>query len=272
MPVRRLLAPRLWGLHLLAVAAATAALLLGLWQYDAWQTGREDQAAARADATPKPLAAVMSGDDPFPTVGVGQPVELSGRWLGNATVYVADRQLDGRRGVWAVTPVEVCHPGRAAGSCTGASAMLVVRGWAPTAFDVPAPPTGTVHVIGWLQPGEGSGRTDPDPADDVIPELRIADAIQHVDQDLYGGYVIAEKMEPAQAAQDLEPVTPESLPEASAFTAVRNLLYAVEWWVFGAFAVFIWWRWCRDELDRHRAVEAPTDTGVSEVTGVPSST
>ena len=25
----------------------------------------------------------------------------------------------------------------------------------------------------------------------MIPELRIADAIQHVDQDLYGGYVIA---------------------------------------------------------------------------------
>ena len=27
---------------------------------------------------------------------------------------------------------------------------------------------------------------------------------------------------------------------------VRNLLYAVEWWVFGAFAAFIWWRWRRD--------------------------
>ena len=46
-------------------------------------------------------------------------------------------------------------------------------------------------MTGWLQPGEGSGLTDPDPTDDVLPEMRIADAIQHVDQDLYSGYVIA---------------------------------------------------------------------------------
>ena len=39
--------------------------------------------------------------------------------------------------------------------------------------------------------GEGSGVSDPDPTDDVLPEMRVADAIQHVDQDLYGGYVIA---------------------------------------------------------------------------------
>ena len=43
-----------------------------------------------------------------------------------------------------------------------------------------APPTGPVRVTGWLQPGEGSGGADPDPTDDVIPQLRVADAIQHV--------------------------------------------------------------------------------------------
>ena len=37
----------------------------------------------------------------------------------------------------------------------------------------------------------------------------------------------------------------------SAFTwarrsAWRNLLYALEWWVFGAFAAFVWWRFVRD--------------------------
>jgi hypothetical protein len=26
--------------------------------------------------------------------------------------------------------------------------------------------------------------------------------------------------------------------------------------VFGGFAVFLWWRWCRDELERHRAATA----------------
>ncbi len=39
----------------------------------------------------------------------------------------------------------------------------------------------------------------------------------------------------------------------SSFTGLKNLLYAIEWWIFGAFAVFIWWRWRRDA---HAAVAA----------------
>jgi surfeit locus 1 family protein len=280
--VRPLLAPRLWGLHALAVLATTAAVLLGLWQYDAWGSRRDDEAASRADAPAKPLSSVMSPDDPFPGNAVGQPVELAGRWLPASTVYVADRELHGRRGVWVVTPVEVCA---GAAPCGGAPAVLVVRGWSRTVPAAPQPPTGSVEVTGWLQPGEGSGVTDPDPTDDVIPEMRVADAIQHVEQDLYGGYVIAKRVTPsAGTSSGLEAVTPASLPKAETFTALRNLLYAVEWWVFGGFAVFLWWRWCRDELERQRIVEdGPDDPDggpgpddevgprVSGVTGVPSS-
>jgi cytochrome oxidase assembly protein ShyY1 len=249
VPIPPLLAPRLWGLHALAALATTAAVLLGLWQYDAWGSRRDDQAMSLADAPAKPLSRVMSADDAFPGDAVGQPVELGGRWLPRSTIYVADRVLHGRRGVWAVTPVEVCPDG--GGTCPGAPAVLVVRGWAPTVRDAPPPPTGPVRVTGWLQPGEGSGTTDPDPADDVIPELRIADAIQHVDQDLYGGYVIAKVVSTSSTnGGSLAPVTPGSLPKAETFTALRNLLYAIEWWVFGGFAVFLWWRWCRDEVAR----------------------
>ena len=236
------------ALHALAVLATAAAVLLGAWQYDAWQTGREDQAASRVDAAPRPLASVLTSDQAFPGEAVGQPVDLVGRWLPGSTMLVADRELHGRRGIWVVTPVEVCAAGSA---CEGQPAMLVVRGWAPSVADAPPAPTGPVRVTGWLQPGEGSGAPDPDPADDVLPEMRIADAIQHVDQDLYGGYVIARQLAPAGAADTgLEAVTPASLPKAAATTSLRNLLYAVEWWVFGGFAVFLWWRWCRDELAR----------------------
>ncbi|CAN5426725.1 SURF1 family protein [soil metagenome] len=282
MPVPPLLAPRLWGLHAMAVLAKTAAVLLGIWQYDAWGSRRDDQATSLADAPAKPLSRVMSADDPFPGDAVGQPVELQGRWLPRSTIYVADRVLHGRRGVWAVTPVEVCGT---AGGCSGAPAVLVVRGWTPTVAAAPAPPTGRVAVTGWLQPGEGSGTTDPDPTDDVIPELRIADAIQHVDQDLYGGYVIAKRVSTSSTdgptsteGAALQAVTPASLPKAETFTALRNLLYAIEWWVFGGFAVFLWWRWCRDELERQRIEREGPDgesdgevsPQVSGVTGVAS--
>jgi cytochrome oxidase assembly protein ShyY1 len=287
VPVRSLLAPRLWGLHVLAVLATTAAVLLGIWQFDAWAARRDDQAASLANAPAKPLSRVMSADDAFPGNAVGQPVELEGRWLPGSTLYVADRAMQGRRGVWVVTPVEVCPDDAHDASCSGAPAVLVVRGWAPTAKGAPPPPSGAVQVTGWLQPGEGSGVSDPDPTDDVIPELRIADAIQHVDQDLYGGYVIARTVSTGSTtrgatADRLTAVRPASLPEAETFTALRNLLYAVEWWVFGGFAVFLWWRWARDELERQRIVrdgpedrrtdgpDDEVDPRVSGVTGVPS--
>ena len=92
--------------------------------------------------------------------------------------------------------------------------------------------------------------------------MRIADAMQHVDQDLYGGYVIARSdSRDGQVEPGLAAVTPAALPKPDAFTALRNLLYAIEWWVFGGFAVFIWWRWCRDELERVTAAEVVEAAG-----------
>ncbi len=248
---RVLLSSRMLGLHLLAVLATGVALWLGVWQYGAWQAHRENQALDLASAPAVPLQQVMSNDDPFPGMSVGQPVVLSGVWVPDPTFYVSDKQLDGRDGFWVVTPVAVCGD-----HCTGdgakAPAMLVVRGWTPSVSGAPAPPTGPVRVTGWLQPAEGSGLPDTHPRDDVLPELRIADAIQRVDQDLYGAYVMSKAHEPG-----LRPLTPAALPSPDAFTSLRNLLYAFQWWFFAGFAVYIWWRWVTDELARSR--KSPDD-------------
>ena len=110
----------------------------------------------------------------------------------------------------------------------------------------------TAEVEAWLQPPEGTGQVDDDPSDDVLPQLRIADLVQHVDQDLYGAYGVAEDTEPG-----LEQASVEQLPDAGTFTGIRNLLYAVEWWFFGLFAAFIWWRWVTETA----AGEEPTGDG-----------
>jgi surfeit locus 1 family protein len=42
-------------------------------------------------------------------------------------------------------------------------------------------------------------------------------------------------------------VSVEQSTAASRFTALRNLFYAWQWWLFGGFSVFLWWRHLRDQ-------------------------
>ncbi|MGA8258551.1 MAG: SURF1 family protein [Nocardioides sp.] len=237
--MRTWLTPRLIGAHLLAIVCVGLAAGLGLWQHDAWQQSRAAEARDLTQLDPVLLDDVIGPDDPFPGLSVGQPVTVTGTWLPEATVLISDRDDAGTPGLWVVTPLT--------SGATTAPAIAIVRGWVPTAGEVPDPPEGTATVTGWLQPPEGSGVLDEEPTDDVYPQLRIADLVQRVPGDLYGAYVVAQ-----QGVGGLEPADLAALPQVGRFTALRNLLYAIEWWFFGAFAAFIWWRFVRDEAEAQR--------------------
>jgi surfeit locus 1 family protein len=231
------------------VAAVAVAVLLGLWQLHVWEAARAAEARDLSQAKPLPLSKVMTGDSPFPGQYLGQPVRFTGEWLGEGTLYVSDRALNGKRGYWVMTPVLV-----------GDSAIPVVRGWSSS--PEASVPSGAVEVDGWLQASEGTGQPDDDPRDDVIPEMRIASIVEHVDADLYSGYVVAKDTRNTgstatggAATAGLERVPPESVPEVSNVTSLRNLLYALQWWVFGGAAVYVWVRWCRDTWERDREVQ-----------------
>lgn len=255
--------PRTWPLHLVGLVCVLAAAGLGWWQVEAWQAQRAAEARDLTEVEPVPVTEVMGPDDVFPADRVGMPVELAGTWVPEGTVHVDGREHDGRDGYWVVTPLEIGP---------GDSAMLVARGWTASLDDLPPPPTGEAALTGRLQPAEGRrGMVDQEPGDDVIPQLRIADALQHVDQDLYDGYVVVSWAATAEAGgsnagtDGLAEASADQLPEVGRFTALRNLLYAVEWWVFGAFAGFVWWRWVRDQQALAEEAEAgggdgpPTD-------------
>ena len=195
------------------VVCVAVAAGLGLWQYDAWHDHRADAARDLESKPAKPLSAVMTGDSAFPGRSSGQPVSFSGSWLGADTVFVSDRERAGHKGFWVVTPVLVDGT---------RSAMPVVRGWSTgaTAPDV----SGSVAVTGWLQPSEADDSVDTDPQDDVVPSMRVASLVEHVDEDLYSGFVIA-RIPAAQGG--IEPVRPAKVPGVSGFTGLRNLLDTV---------------------------------------------
>ena len=234
--------PRRPGLLTDLGAAALALVLVGIagwlgsWQYDAWQASRDAEARDLSELEPVPFTDVLGSDDPFPAPDLGRPVDVSGEWL-DGGFWVEDREHAGQAGYWAVAPLLVDD-----------AAVLVVRGWSAAPDPALLDADGEAALTGWLQAPEGSLVTDDDPDDDVFPEIRVADAVQRVDVDLYSAFVISQEPAAGLRAAELE-----ALPSPSRFTGVRNLLYAAEWWIFGAFAAFIWWRWRRD------AVSTPLD-------------
>ena len=238
-----LLAPRYWGAHLLMALAVAAAVALGLWQYDAWGASRAAEARDLTDVPAVSLDQVLTPDGVLAGDDLGRPVEVSGTWLPQSTLFVSDRRHDGRSGYWVMTPVLV-----------GDSALPVVRGW--SAKPEAPPVEGPVELTGWVQASEGSSRRDDDPSDDVIPEMRIASIVQHVDGDLYSAYVVSRETTTPAATAGLTQVAPDSIPRVGQLTALRNLLYAFQWWIFAGFAVFIWVRWCRDVLEEASAEDS----------------
>jgi surfeit locus 1 family protein len=254
LPATRALAPRYWIIHLLLVGAVAACVLLGRWQLGVWSDHRSADAEQVTRQQPVALDDVLGPDAAFPAAGLGRPVVVAGRWDPAHTVFVSDRERDGRTGVWVVTPVVT----------SSGSAIPVVRGWVPNPGEAPAPPRGAADLVGLLQPAEGNDTADSEPHDDVIPELSTVDLLPRAPYDLYGGYALATDRavpgasgQPRAGTAGLETVGPQHLPGADATSGLRNLFYAFQWWIFGAFAVFMWWRWLEEDVLGRRASPRP---------------
>lgn len=134
----------------LLTMAVTAAL--GLWQLDRAAQKRNLHASIdeRAALPAWSEADVLRMADP--DAGLHRAVRLSGEWVPNATLFLDNRQMEGRPGFYVITPL------RLAGST---QAVLVQRGWVPRDFEdrsrVPAvvTPEGAVGVEGRLAPPPG---------------------------------------------------------------------------------------------------------------------
>lgn len=244
LPASRALAPRYWGAHLLMVVAVVACALLGRWQLGVWHGHRASDAAAVTRETAVPLEDALGPDAAFPAADVGRPVVVEGQWDPAHTVYVSGKVYAGHAGLWVVTPVVTAN----------GSAIPVVRGWVADVGSAPAAPRGQAALVGLLQPSDETGTVDTNTHDDVIPTLDVTDLVPRAPYDLYSGYAVATDRAlpaggPASTGRSgLEAVTAQQLPGAGATSGLRNFLYALQWWVFGAFAAFVWWRWVQEDV------------------------
>ncbi|MCG7322937.1 SURF1 family protein [Arsenicicoccus bolidensis] len=233
--IRTALKPRWLGLLALVVLVVIAFTRLGLWQLDVSKDQGAKKALAEAQARPAaPLSQVVRPHAPFEGVMSNRRVEVTGAYDPSGQFLVPGRLLEGRTGYWVVTPLD---------ETATRARVAVVRGFVIRPSDAPAAPTTTVTVTGTLAPGES-------PSDAAVPagqlgSIDLAVLVNRWPQDLYNAFVLAGAERPdlgaGTALQRIPPPQPESQLNW------RNFAYALQWWVFAAFAVYMWWRMVRDD-------------------------
>ena len=112
-------AGRRWIVLLAALAATLLTARLGVWQLDRAAQKNEVQATLDARmALPALLPAELAREVQAAAAQHHRAVRLEGQWLAERTVYLENRQMNGRPGFFAVTPLRL----------EDGSAVLVQRG------------------------------------------------------------------------------------------------------------------------------------------------
>ncbi|MBL1068149.1 SURF1 family protein [Streptomyces sp. 7-21] len=245
---RFLLTPRWWAINVFVVLAIPVCLVAGLWQLgrfeDQVDSHREQQERVTdTSATPRPLAELL----PLTGETVNQHAAVTGTYDREHEQLVPGRELDGRTGFYVMTPLRPED---------GAAAVPVVRGWLPGEPDpaqVPAPPDGEVTVTGLLQapesPSEVGARTGlPDGQIGVIGAASLINVLPYPVEDAW--LTVTEAQAPMATV-------PGTAPTGTGLDmdAFQNLGYTAEWFVFAAFALFMWYRLFRREVEMQRDAE-----------------
>lgn len=259
--------PRMVGFTLVIIAAVIVTVQLGTWQLDR-AVARAEQAAeaemnAKLGSEPEPIADVVEPQTAFVQRMVGQRVEVAGTFEGPeffvAHKFKADESDPKNKdlwthGYWVLSPLRTPE----------GALMPVVRGWVEHDDAAYLNAEGlTARVVGALDGTDPAG----DPVDgNTIGSVSTGQLANIWEGPMYSGFVIATEIDPA-------PSTPLGLPALEpAATPVldggglnlRNLAYAAEWFIFGGFAVAVWWRLIRDEANELAVAEANADVSAPE--------
>lgn len=161
VPISRF--PDFWRFLLISMAALIGVLItasLGFWQLDraaqkqaifdaitrqqAQQPWHNAQLAAQVPVIAEPMSEVQQADL------LHRPVQLQGQWLAEQTLFLDNRQMQGKAGFYVLTPFRLNAPYERV-------VVIVQRGWAPrnfmdrTVLPEVQTPSGTVTIGGRLE-------------------------------------------------------------------------------------------------------------------------
>ena len=234
----RFLVSRRWiGFALVVVLLAWVAWRLGEWQFHRLEDRQERNAIIERNekAGADPITEVMAPGKDVTGATEWRIVEATGTYAVDDTVIVRYRTRDGEAGVDVVVPLELAD----------GTSLLVDRGWyatdnrGATTEDVPEPPAGEVTVTGWVRrDAEGDSTSVNDKSTRAVDSERIGEAL---DREVLGGWVDLRSESPEPAV----PLLPVELPELD---NGPHFFYGLQWWFFGALAIFGFFFLIYDEL------------------------
>lgn len=215
-----------------ALAAATACVFLGIWQWDRTEDILAAERAAASD--PVQLTQLVNDDGTWDNQNTGRPVILDGAFTSDE-VLIPNREFEGQRGTWTVTRFAL-DDGRS---------IAVTRGFLPDGVVSPPILTSPTQVEGLLHSNE-----------EFYEGANQAGSVVTVDATSLGvewgtplipGYVMMQELDPTLLAADAPApvILPPTVQVGDVPFPLQNFVYAWQWWVFGAFAiaVYAWWLW-----------------------------
>ncbi|WP_186526135.1 SURF1 family protein [Leekyejoonella antrihumi] len=170
-------------------------------------------------------------------------------------LLVTGRLLHGTAGYWVITPLVV--------DGTGAR-VVIMRGFVRSPSQATPPTTtGDVTVVGSLAPGESPATTVP-PAGQ-IGTIDLARLLNTWGGSLYNAFLFDIHETPNATSAGITRVPPPP-PNPNSGLKLQNAVYAVQWWMFGVFAIYIYFRMMRDDYEARAAQSDPDGESDNEPT------
>ena len=263
-----ILRQRRWlGFTAFVVVMIVLCVILARWQWNRYQVrlAENDRLDAALSAAPVDVDELLdaqpagAASTPLPPELEWATVTATGTFDAEGERAVRRRPLDGRNGFWIVTPL-----------VTESGVLLVNRGWTPAGSEagdttvapqVPAPPAGEVTIVGRLRTAEITEPTEAPPPGQAWatdPEVLVLPPATP----RYNAYAELRSSTPAADAE-------LTLLTDPGHRGLNNLVYSVQWLLFGLVGIIGWWRLLRVESRREDEDTELIDPGVL-ATGDPS--
>lgn len=266
--LKKALTPR-WLLGLLLVLAlASGFVALSKWQLSASTLSQIGVDPSKN--TVRPYQEILQPHTPLTLTTVDSVVEATGTYAPGSSYLVQNKLNDGEHGYWVITLL-IPDDGQTVETSQGQErrGIAVARAWVATP-QIPAEPTGTITVAGRIvgndPPLDTTFITEENRSHDRMLAAASAAYLTNVwDAPLYNGILTADSESASATPLDENGAIAADASIIGQDQTVRsiradqvtndsidwlNIFYAVEWLVFAAFALYLWWRMLKDSIDK----------------------